>query len=115
MYRRIVGIVFLLVFSATGSYAHGPDGGGHGSTTRITEIQAREKATQLVAIIVKKGRLDASWSRIQPAEAEKKTFQGRLEWIVTFINPAEKDAAKQKLYVFLSLYGEYTGANYEGK
>jgi hypothetical protein len=115
MQRLIIGIVVLLAFSATGLYAHGPDGGGHGSTIKITEIQAREKATQLVATIVKKGQLDASWSQIQPSEAEKKTFQGRLEWVVTFVNPAEKDAAKQKLYVFLSLYGDYTGANYEGK
>ncbi|MHB8843342.1 MAG: DUF6488 family protein [Nitrospirota bacterium] len=115
MQRFIISLVVLLAFSATGSYAHGPE--GHGPKTLITESQAGVKATQLVATIVKKGQLDASWLTIQPAEIQKKTVEGRpgAEWVVTFNNPAVKDAAKQKLYVFLSLYGEYTGANYEGK
>ncbi len=115
MQRLIISLVVLFAFSATGLYAHGPDGGGHGSTTKITESEASAKATQLVATIVKKGQLDASWSQVQPAEVKKQTLEGRLEWVVTFYNPAEKDTAKQKLYVFLSLYGDYTGANFEGK
>ena len=114
MQRLIFGIVFLLVISATGAYAHGPDG-GHGSTTKITESQASAMAAQVVATIVKKGQLDASWSQVQPAEIKQKTFNSMLEWVVTFINPAEKDTAKQKLYIFLSLYGEITGANFKGE
>jgi len=115
MWRYIISAVVLLAFSATGLYAHGPE--GHGPRILITESQAGEKAMQLVATIVQKGQLDASWLAIQPAEIQKKTFEGASEpeWLVTLINPAVKDAAKQKLYVFLSLYGEYTGANYEGK
>ncbi len=115
MQRLIISLVVLLAFSATVLYAHGPAGGGHGPKTEITESQASAKATQVVATIVKKGELDASWSQIQPAKVKKETFEGKLEWVVTFNNPAEKDTAKQKLYVFLSLYGEYTGANYKGK
>jgi hypothetical protein len=105
----------LLTFSATGLYAHGPGEDGHGPKIVITESQASAKAAQVVATIVKKGQLDASWSPIQPAEIQKKNFQGRLEWVVTFNNPAEKDVTKQKLYVFLSLYGEITGANFKGE
>ena len=114
MYRHVIGLMLLLAFSATGSYAHGPDG-GHGSTTKITESQASAMATQVVATIVKKGQLDTSWSQIQPTEIKQKAFNGMPEWIVTFINPAEKDTAKQKLYIFLSLYGEITGANFKGE
>ena len=115
MQRLIISLVVLVAFSATGLYAHGPQGGGHGSTTKITESQASAMATKAVATIVKKGQLDATWSQVQPAEIQKKTFDSRPEWVVTFNNPAEKDKAKQKLYIFLSLYGEVTGANFKGK
>lgn len=33
----------------------------------------------------------------------------------TFKNPAEKDAAKQTLYMFYALNGNFIGANFTGK
>ncbi len=114
MRRIIVCLVVLLVFSVTGSYAHGPGGAGHGPQTEITEIQAGEQAARIVTVMVEKGKLGASWAQVQPAEVQKKTYQDRPEWVITFNNPAEKDKAKQKLYVFLNLYGGYIGANHTG-
>ncbi len=113
MRRIIICLVVLLAFSVTGAYA----GSGHShsqNTEKITESQASEQATKLVAAIVEKGKLDASWAKVQPAEVQKKTFKNGLEWVITFDNPKEKDPAKQKLYVFLSLYGDYLGANHIG-
>lgn len=37
------------------------------------------------------------------------------EWKFTFKNLAEKDAAKQTLYVFYSLAGHLIAANFTGK
>lgn len=112
MHGLIISLVVLLSFSVTGLYAHGP--GGHGPKTEITENQASEMATKVVAAIVKDGKLDNSWAQIQPAEVKKRTFKDSPEWIITFNNPKEKDIAKQKLYIFLSLYGDYLGANHTG-
>ncbi|MBI5075831.1 MAG: hypothetical protein HZB62_11795 [Nitrospirae bacterium] len=114
MYRIIIGLVLLSAFSATGLYAHGPEGAGHVQKTEITEIRAGEQATKLVADIVANGKLDASWAQVQPAEVKKKTLKNNPEWVITFNNPREKESAKQKLYVFLSLYGDYLGANHTG-
>lgn len=112
MRRIIICLVVLLAFSVTGAYAGA--GHSHGPKTEITESQASAKATQLVAAIVEQGKLDASWAQIQPEEVQKKSFKDRYEWVITFNNPAEKDKAKQKLYVFLTLYGGYAGANHTG-
>ena len=115
MLRNITCLVILLVFSVTGLYAHGPGGEGHKPPdVEITESQAIEQASDIVAAIVKKGKLDASWTEVQAAEVQKKTYQDRPEWVITFNNPAEKDKEKQKLYVFLSLYGDFLGANHTG-
>ena len=114
MRRIIICLVVLLTFSVTGSYAHGPGGTGHSSKIEISESQASEQATRMVNVMVERGRLGASWAQVQPAEVQKKTDQDRPEWVITFNNPAEKDKAKQKLYVFLNLYGSYIGANHTG-
>jgi len=101
-----------MVFSVTGAYAGA--GHSHGPKTEITESQASAKATQLIAAIVKEGKLDASWAQVQPEEVKKKSSKDRSEWIISFNNPREKDPAKQTLFVFLSLYGDYLGANHTG-
>ena len=62
MRRSIICLAILLVFSVTGSYAHGPGGAGHGPQTEITEIQASEQATRMVTIMVERGKLGASWA-----------------------------------------------------
>lgn len=112
MRRIIICLVVLLSFTVTGAYAGA--GHSHGPKTEITESEASAKATQLVAAIVKQGKLDASWTQLQPEEVQKKSFKDRSEWVIIFNNSAEKDSAKQKLYVFLSLYGQYLGANHTG-
>ena len=113
MRRIIICLVVLLAFSVTGAYA----GSGHShspKTDEITESQASEQAAKIVSDIVKKGKLDASWTQAQPAAVQKKTFKNGPEWVITFNNTREKDPQKQTLYVFLSLYGDYLGANHTG-
>jgi hypothetical protein len=52
---------------------------------------------------------------VDASKVEKKTFGNSQEWVVSFTNPKVQDVAKQTLYVFVSLTGEITGANYSGK
>ena len=112
MRRIIISLVVLLAFSVTGAYAGA--GHSHAPKTKLTKTDVLSKATSIVAEIVEKGKLDASWAELKPVLAEKKTFKNRSEWVITFNNPSEKDLATQKLYVFLSLYGDYLGANHTG-
>lgn len=42
-------------------------------------------------------------------------FDGDTEWVVVFVNDKIADTDKQKLYVFLTLGGDYIAANYTGK
>jgi len=112
MRKIIICLAVLLAFSVTGAYAGA--GHSHGPKIEITESQAGAQATKIVASIVEAGKLDASWAQVQPAEVKKRIFKGKPEWVITFNNPGEKDMEKQKLYVFLSLYGDYIGANHTG-
>jgi len=114
MRNIFIYLVLLLVVSVNGVFAHGPGGEGHGPQTELTQNEVSERAIELVAKIVASGKLDASWAEIQPSGVTKKNFNGSQEWVVTFNNPGEKDAAKQKLYVFINIYGQYLGANHTG-
>ena len=76
----------------------------------IAEINAGKAITSLVV----SGKIDKSWELIIASSSEIKEFSGRSEWVVIFINEKITDTDKQKLYVFLTLSGEYIGANYTG-
>ena len=91
----IICLVFLLAFSVTGLYAHGPGGSGHGPKVEITEAQVITQAKNIVLGIVGQGKLDPSWGKANLDEVKKKTFDGRSEWVITFNNPEEKDKEKQ--------------------
>jgi hypothetical protein len=104
----------LTVFVAPAAYA-GPSGGGHSHGAPITSDQAAANARQIVEILVSKEKLDKSWSNIKPAETKQAKYARGPEWVVAFNNPAVSDAAKQTLYVFLTLQGDYVAANFSGK
>ena len=46
--------------------------------------------------------------------SEKKKKQYGYEWVVAFNNSKEVKPSHQILYVFLSLDGQYLGANFSG-
>ena len=59
--------------------------------------------------------LDKNWASTTVSSSEKKMFDGRQEWVVSFVNEKVTDAKKRTLYVFLTLSGDYIAANYTGK
>ena len=93
-------------------------GGGHDhghSHSPVNQVTAKENATKIVASFVTKGKLDKSWVSITASSVDKKVFKGKPEWVALFINKKITDAKKQKLYVFLTLGGEYIAANHTGE
>ncbi|MBI3771792.1 MAG: hypothetical protein HY272_03725 [Gammaproteobacteria bacterium] len=107
-------LVSLFLFFANPIYAgSGHDHGhSHGPVSAdVTSGKAMQKVEQLATA----GKIDASWSGIQPASVEQKTFADGPEWVVIFKNEKVSDASKQTLYLFYTPDGNYIAANYTGE
>ena len=103
-----------MALSVTTAYAGEGSGHPHGPVKAATEKQVIKNACDTVAAIVKKYKIDASWAEVNPTKAQKIKFKYGQEWIVSFNNRKVADQEKRTLYVFLSLDGQYLGANYSG-
>ena len=117
---KTVGLISVMSLStspllAAGDHAHGPDGSHkHAPAKKISEKEAGSIAKEVVAELVKNKKLKAPWLKVAVATTAKKKFKQEEEWVLTLKNDkAEK--GKQTLYVFLSLTGEYLGANFTGQ
>ncbi len=113
MRKIIIGLLTLFAFSTASAFAGA--GHDHGPTTPVTKAEAIQTASGIVAKIVEKGNLDASWSQVKTKRAEKKQYKNGPEWVVTFNNPRAENPEEQTLYVFLSLGGKYLAANFTGE
>jgi len=103
----------LLPITATAGSDH--DHGHSHSQSPVNQTTAKENATEIITALVKRNKLENSWSTITASSIEKITVQGNPEWQVIFVNDKITDAKKQKLYVFLTLGGDYIAANFTGK
>ena len=119
---RIKALVFSFMLSllpvavwAGADHDHGHEHGHSHSHDPVTQSQAEEVAIKSIAMLIEKGKIDGSWKTVSVAKSEKKKFGDNIEWVVSFNNDKISDNAKQTLYVFLSLTGDYIAANYTGK
>jgi len=103
--------LFPMMAIAGGGHDHGH---GH-SHSPVNQATANSKATKIISSFIKQKTLDKSWASTTVRSSEKKMFNGKQEWVVSFINEKVADAKKRKLYVFLTLSGDYIAANYTGK
>jgi len=112
----LLGLLFGLT-SLTAMAGSGHDHGhGHGhSQASINQDVAVLKATKIVNNLVERNTIEKSWKTIKLNSIEKKVFKGKSEWVASFVNKKVTDVKKQKLYVFLTLGGDYIAANYTGK
>ncbi|MCK4707806.1 MAG: hypothetical protein KAU21_04255 [Gammaproteobacteria bacterium] len=86
---------------------------GH-SHAPVTQLQADKVASDIVLQLAEESKIDASWKTVQINKSLKKKFGNNLEWVISFKNENISDPAKQTLYIFLTLSGEYLAANYTG-
>lgn len=102
---------------AGSDHKHGHDHShGHGhSHGPLSQDKVKLKAELILKKLVAREKIDKSWSGMKVASAEKKTFKDRQEWVVIFTNPGLEDKAKQTLYMFFKLNGQYLATNYSGK
>lgn len=113
--KTLIKIIALSTLFFTASVMAGPAGHGHShEPTMVSQATATKNAELIVDSLIKKHKLDKSWTSIQASSTEKRHLNNVDEWVVTFFNKDIVDINKQKLYVFLTLSGEYIAANYTG-
>lgn len=100
---------------AGGSHSHNGEHGHSHTQTEVSKASIEKTANQELAGLVQSGKIDKNWSNTPILNMKKKQFHHNTEWVVSYKNKAIKDKAKQTLYIFVSLYGKPTGANYTGK
>jgi hypothetical protein len=65
--------------------------------------------------LIKKGKIDASWEAIKHDSIQQvEAKRGKKEWQVTSKDASANDKAKETLYMFFSLPGNFLAANFTG-
>lgn len=86
----------------------------HGNKAATSETVAG-CALQRKAILIKNGKIDKSWQPISQDKIEQIEGKKGKEWMVTFQDPNAKYKAKQTLYMFFTVTGNFIAANFTGK
>lgn len=109
-------ITVTLVCGFNPLYAGGDHSDGHSHTQKeVSEESVKKIASKKLISLVDAKKIDKIWLNTPIMNMEKKKFNKNLEWVVSFENRQIADSKKQILYVFVSLYGKVTGANFSGK
>ena len=127
MDKLIKATVITAALSLTTLYAgdgHNHDHSGHNHGSHGHAHEAHQKgitnsAVQKIAItevkrLALEKKIPKSWKSIPVAKIGKAHYGDTNDWVVGFDNPKIKDKTKQTLYIFVSLNGKITGANYTG-
>jgi ABC-type protease/lipase transport system fused ATPase/permease subunit len=104
-----------LLFTTQVMAGAGHDHGHSHDQQTITSEEAVSRASEMVNKLAKAGKIDTTWASVASNNVEQKTFSHDPEWVVTFKNTKVSDVAKQSLYVFFSIDGQYIATNYTGK
>lgn len=117
----LLGLVFaagtFLVMAGSNDHGHS-HGHDHGSPIKqepVSEATAEDKAVGIIALLIERKKLDASWASISANSIEQKTVIESTEWVISFVNNGLEDMSKRTLYIFLTLSGDYIAANHTGQ
>lgn len=86
----------------------------HGSKA-ATETTVVGCANQRKEALIKTGKLDKSWETANQDKVERVDGKKGKEWKVTFKNLTAKDKAKETLYMFFTVPGNFIAANFTGQ
>ena len=104
-----------LLFCAPAIGGSDHDHGHSHAQAPVDKATVEKNSVNVINELIENKKLDKSWALIAVSSSEKKAINGGTEWLVTFVNKKITDTEKQKLYIFLTLDGEYIAANYTGK
>jgi hypothetical protein len=89
-----------------------PDHKHEAPRPEIDAEAAKARATEELARLVTKKKLEPSWQEATIKGIEKREGKKGWEWLATFDNKA---VAGKVLYVFLKPSGDFVAANFTGK
>lgn len=101
----------ILALAATVTHAHG----NHADPEPITKDIASARGDLVMDSLVVNKKLAPSWQKKEGKSVTNHPTEAGLLWSISYSNPAEKDKAKQTIYIFLDEVGNYLGANHTGK
>jgi DNA-binding MarR family transcriptional regulator len=110
MRKTIKALVVTLLLTLGFTSAYAGSGHSHASSKMTIERNAKYELGQLI----KKGKLEQSWKNAKQTSMEKQGLISK-EWVIGFTNESVTDAKKRVLYIYLTTYGKFIGANYNGK
>ncbi len=105
----LVGAIFMLASGMALSH------GNHPEEAPITREAAAARGEMIVGTLVEDRKLASSWRQKKPKDVASRATPAGALWVISFHNPAEKEKAKQTLYILLDDAGNYVGANHTGK
>ncbi|TKB11396.1 hypothetical protein FCL48_04980 [Desulforhopalus sp. IMCC35007] len=110
-----IALLFSMLFFVTPALAG--SGHSHGPSKEqppVSSEVAASRALEVVKALATDGKIEATWVGLKENKVEQKIFNERPEWVVSYKNKEISDVAKQTLYIFFTLSGEYIAANYSG-
>ena len=81
----------------------------------ISKTSVEKIAKEEVKRLALEKKIPKSWKSMSISKIGKTHYGDTNDWIVGFDNPKIKDKTKRTLYIFVSVRGKVTGANYTGK
>ena len=100
---------------AGSSHTHGGDTHSHDAPQKEVSKASIEKIVkQEIKRLALAKKIDNSWSFVPISKMKKKKYNNSDEWAVVLDNSKIQDKTKQRLYIFVSVYGNITGVNYTG-
>ncbi|PHS22658.1 MAG: hypothetical protein COA83_11295 [Methylophaga sp.] len=107
-------LVLLLLLGSSVMAGSEHDHGHSHAPAPVNQATAEKNADKVIASLLERDKIDKSWSTIKVSSIEEKELNGRPEWVVIYINEKITNTDKQKLYVFMTIGGEYIAVNYTG-
>ncbi|EDZ62005.1 hypothetical protein SMGD1_0074 [Sulfurimonas gotlandica GD1] len=109
-----LALSFTTLYAGSGHSHDGEHGHSH-AQAKVSQSVVKKQANQGLTRLIQSGKVEKSWSNIPIKDMNKKQFHHNMEWVVSYENKKITNKTEQTLYIFVSLTGEITGANYTGK
>ncbi len=79
-----------------------------------SEVYVIKAAKREMKRLINTNTIKSSWKNKIPYSVEKKMFDKKEEWLISFKNKEIKDSNKKIVYIFVDLNGILLGSNYTG-
>jgi hypothetical protein len=115
--KKFLTVMIVAVSLSTTGFALADEAGSchfHGKKM-ASEETISNCAAERKELLIMNGKIDPSWEGVEQDKIELVDGKKGKEWLVTFINPAATDKAKEKLYLFFTAPGNFIAANFTGK